>query len=83
MRSFQKRFVDKVIADHLQQQIEMLDDPEIKGAGSIFAVLSNVVPLSDCDLKKVRRAMVAEVKSRKKSADLPDSWRDVRASVES
>lgn len=78
MPSFQKRLVDKFLADKLESELEALRDPDQQGIGTIFASLTHWVHLAKSDMKLVERQIEREIIRLRRSASLPDHWRDVR-----
>lgn len=72
---FQKRIVDKVMADILHDHLEALtEDPH----NSIFTTLLLLGVVNKADLKRVIDHARREEQRLRKSADLPERWINVR-----
>jgi hypothetical protein len=82
MATFQKRIVDKWLADKIEEELDELRNGGLNGAGTIAATLAHRVSLHPNDIERVIKQFERELKRLRRSANLPDKWHDVRDALE-
>jgi hypothetical protein len=79
-----KQLVEYVmeLADQIEEELKELREGGLNGAGTVFASLAQVARFHKSDMNKVEREFERTIIRLRKSANLPDKWRDVREALE-
>lgn len=81
MPSMARRVVNKWIADKIEAELKSLSDDDMNGAGTVFAILAQVARLHESDIKAIEKEFRRTMARLRKSANLPDKWRDAHSAL--